>query len=227
MSSCDSHVIYSRKPVHSDTTLGRHQNSVPTILLDPNIKSRLRYQHSTGNLTWHFQNLSVRTFSSEENSVLCRKVRIMQCSLRRNDQGTAKGPLSLTVPRQDWKTSAITPLLKLKILIWQKRQVLNFLTSRTVGVMKNAYLSCFNEGTHTQAPQRNDRLQPENELLQQCSKALAIVASSDLNKSIIIPCGVTTCHAYYKKFLTLRRSNPLLHISDKPCTPNTYPLHQP
>jgi len=59
MSSYDSHIIHSGKPVHSDTTLERHQNSVLTILPDTNIESRMRYQHSAGNSTWHFQNLSI------------------------------------------------------------------------------------------------------------------------------------------------------------------------
>jgi hypothetical protein len=119
MCSYDSHNIHSGKPVHSDTTLGRHQNSVLTILLDPNIDSSLRYQHSTGNITWYLQNLSVGR-SVPRKTVLCQKVRNMQRSLRRNGQGTTKGPLSLTVQQQDLKALVITPLLKRKILILRK-----------------------------------------------------------------------------------------------------------
>jgi len=94
MSIYDSHIIHSGKPVHSDITLERHYNSILTVLLGPYIESRLRYQYSTGNSTWHLQPFRWM-FSSEENYVLCQKVRTMQFSLRRNGQETAKGPHSL------------------------------------------------------------------------------------------------------------------------------------
>jgi len=74
MSSYDSHITHSGKPVQSDTTLERHQTSVLIILLDPNIASGLLYQHSTGKHYLTFPEPFLSTFSSEEGTVYAKSL---------------------------------------------------------------------------------------------------------------------------------------------------------